>query len=431
MTARNTAVTTRYPTIHIIGAGLAGLSAAVELTARGRKVIVHEAARQAGGRCRSYFDATLGLTIDNGNHFVAAGNHAVAAYLARIGASDRLAGDDEARFDFVDVRDGARWTLRPNAGRVPWWVFDKRRRVPGTRAAEYLRLAALLGRHPGKSVGEVIPVHGPLWDKLLDTFFRSALNTTPERGSAALAGAIVRETLAAGGDACRPRYANPTLAAAFVDPALAWLAANGTEVRFGARVRTIERNGGRVTALRFIDEAMPLDAGDAVIVATPPWIAAELLPEITVPDEYHAIVNAHFAVTPPPGIPAILALIGGTAEWLVAHPDRISVTVSAADDLAKKPRAAIAATLWADIAAAYGIDAPQHAAMPPFQVIKEARATFAATPAQDARRPAAATATPGLFLAGDWTQTGLPATIEGALRSGVTAAGLAVRHRGL
>lgn len=421
-------------TVHVIGAGLAGLSAAVELTACGQHVIVHEAARQAGGRCRSYFDASLGLTIDNGNHFVAAGNHAVAAYLARIGASDRLAGEDEARFDFVDVRDGARWTLRPNAGRLPWWVFDKGRRVPGTRVGEYLKLAALLQKHLGKTVGEVIPAHGPLWDKLLDTFFRSALNTAPELGSATLAGAIVRETLAAGGDACRPRYASPTLAAAFVDPALTWLMANGAEVRLGSRVRAIEREGkderdaGRVTALRFVDETVALGPSDAVIVATPPWIAAELLPETTVPDEYHAIVNAHFAVAPPPGVPAILAIIGGTAEWLVAHPDRISVTVSAADILAKESRADIATKLWADITAAYGITAPMSSAMPPFQVIKEARATFAATPAQDARRPAAATETARLFLAGDWTQTGLPATIEGALRSGVLAAGLAVRH---
>ncbi len=98
------------------------------------------------------------------------------------------------------------------------------------------------------------------------------------------------------------------------------------------------------------------------------------------------------------------------------------MTVSAADDLAAVDRAEIAATLWADIQAAYGFTAP----LPPFQIIKEARATFAATPEQDARRPGAATTTANLFLAGDWTQTGLPATIEGAVRSGSVAAGLAV-----
>ena len=411
-------------TIHVIGAGLAGLSAATDLAARGERVVIHEAARQAGGRCRSYFDAALGMTIDNGNHFVAAGNHAVNTYLARIGASDRLAGQAEARFDFVDLRSGARWALRPNAGRVPWWVLSAARRVPGTSARDYLRLAALLKAAPAATLGEVIPTAGPLWDGLLDTFFRSALNTPPELGSARLAGAIVRETIAAGGDATRPRYAVPTLAAAFVDPALAFVAANGGEVRLGTRVRAVERSGGRATGLRFGDAVVAIGTRDTVIVATPPWVAADLLPGLTVPTEFHAIVNAHFAHAPPPGVPAILAVLGGTAEWLVAHPDRISVTVSAADALAEQPREAIAATLWADIQAAYGFTAP----LPPFQIIKEARATFAATPAQDALRPGAATADANLFVAGDWTQTGLPATIEGAIRSGVTAAGLAVRR---
>lgn len=407
-------------TVHVIGAGLAGLSAATECAARGQRVVVYEAARQAGGRCRSYHDATLGLTIDNGNHLVAAGNHAVNAYLARIGASDRLAGEAAARFDFVDLRSGARWTLRPNAGRLPWWVLTPSRRVPGSRARDYLRLAALLRADPAATLGEVIPTAGPLWDRLLDTFFRSALNTPPERAAARLAGAIVRETIMAGGDATRPRYAVPTLAAAFVDPALAWLAGRGGAVRLGTRVRAIERAGGRVTALRLGDASVAVGPDDRVIVATPPWVAVDLLPGLTAPTAFHAIVNAHFACAPPAGVPAILAVLGGTAEWLIAHPDRISVTVSAADDLAAVDRAEIAARLWADIQAAYGFGAPR----PAFQVIKEARATFAATPEQDARRPGAATADANLFLAGDWTATGLPATIEGAIRSGVTAAGL-------
>lgn len=414
-------------TVHVVGAGLAGLSAATACAAAGAPVVVYDAARQAGGRCRSYFDAGLGLTIDNGNHFVAAGNYAVNAYLARIGASDRLAGEAEARFDFVDLATAAHWVLRPNAGRVPWWVLARARRVPGSRVGEYLRLAALLRAGPDATLGDVIPTAGPLWEGLLDTFFRSALNTPPAFASAKLAGAIVRETIAAGGDAMRPRYAVPTLAAAFVDPALDWLAAHGGTVRLATRVRAIERVDGRGTALRLGDGDVAVGPDDRVVVATPPWVAADLLPEIVVPDAFHAIVNAHFAHVPPPGVPAILGVVGGTAEWLVAHPDRISVTVSAADDLAAIDRATIAARLWADIQAAYGFTAP----LPAFQIIKEARATFAATPAQDARRPAAATAHANLFLAGDWTQTGLPATIEGAIRSGVTAAGLAGAHQRL
>jgi uncharacterized protein with NAD-binding domain and iron-sulfur cluster len=120
----------------------------------------------------------------------------------------------------------------------------------------------------------------------------------------------------------------------------------------------------------------------------------------------------------------MLRVIGGTVEWIFVFADRISVTVSNADAIAERPREELAALLWADVVRALKFDAP----LPAWQVVKEKRATFAATPAQDARRPPAHTQWRNLFLAGDWTQTGLPATIEGALRSGETAAGLALKH---
>jgi uncharacterized protein with NAD-binding domain and iron-sulfur cluster len=105
----------------------------------------------------------------------------------------------------------------------------------------------------------------------------------------------------------------------------------------------------------------------------------------------------------------------------------MSVTVSCADAIVDQDREALAATIWADVAKALNITAP----MPAWQIVKEKRATFAATPAQDARRPQQKTRWRNLFLAGDWVQTGLPATIEGALRSGESAAALALRHLGL
>src|SRR6266540_2766769 len=119
--------------IHVIGAGLAGLSAAVRLTERSHRVIVHEAAGFAGGRCRSYLDSTLGMVIDNGNHLVLSANRAALGYAATIGAQSRLVGPAHAEFPFIDLATDERWTLRPNEGRVPWWIFDRTRRVPGTR----------------------------------------------------------------------------------------------------------------------------------------------------------------------------------------------------------------------------------------------------------------------------------------------------------
>ena len=112
-------------TVHIIGAGLAGLSAAVRLTARGKTVAVHEATAFAGGRCRSYHDASVGMTIDNGNHLLLSGNRAALDYLHSIGADNRLIGPEQAEFSFVDLLSGERWTLRFNDGPVPFWIFDR------------------------------------------------------------------------------------------------------------------------------------------------------------------------------------------------------------------------------------------------------------------------------------------------------------------
>lgn len=400
---------------------MAGLSAAVELAREGWKVALTDSAAQAGGRCRSYHDPQLGRVIDNGNHLVLAGNQAVARYLATIGASGRIVGPASAAFDFVDLADGARWTVRPNDGPVPWWLFDAKRRVPGTGIAPYAALARLLMGRKADRVSDRIGLSGPLARRLIDPVLLSALNTDPREGSARLAAAVVKGSLARGGRASAPRIAEPTLAAAFVDPALAWLALRGCTLSLGTRLRTLVSEGDRITGLDFGAGVEPVHG--PVILAVPPWVAQSLIPGLSAPTEFRAIVNAHFAYAPPPGTPSMIGVIGGTAEWVFAFEDRISVTVSGADRLVDHDREALARTFWAEIAAIHNLPTE----LPPWQIVKEKRATFAATPEQDARRPGPVTRYRNLFLAGDWTQTGLPATIEGAIRSGETAARLACR----
>jgi hypothetical protein len=181
-------------------------------------------------------------------------------------------------------------------------------------------------------------------------------------------------------------------------------------------------NGEAVTALTFNDGSDPVAAEDAVILAVPPWTAAELVPGLVTPNRFHAIVNAHFRLTPPTGAERMIGVIGGTCEWIFAFSDRLSVTISAADQLCDEEREPLARRIWAEVAAIHHLPA----ALPPWQIVRERRATFAATPDQVARRPSAATGWRNLLLAGDWTATGLPATIEGALQSGATAARLAI-----
>ena len=411
--------------IHIVGAGVAGLCAAVALSQTGRPVTLHEAAPFAGGRCRTYVDATLGIAIDNGNHLVLAGNTATVSYVKAIGASDRLVGPQDAVFDFIDLKSRARWRLRPNLGRVPWWLLSSARRAPGTSAADYLGILPVLraarGKSIGKTIGEVMQCSGPVYERVWRPLLLAALNTDPAEASAQLAGAVIRESLAKGGWACRPLVAVDGLAAAFVDPALAVLRRRGAAVRLGSRLRAVHFEAGRAAGLDFGADVVSLGASDVVVLAAPGPAATVLVPGLQAPTAHRAIVNGHFLFDPPAGLASLTGIVNGVAEWLFAFPNRLSVTVSAGDRLLDVPRETLALSLWADVQAVIGVDAP----LPPWQIIRERRATFACLPEQDLLRPATRTAWANLLLAGDYTQTGLPATLEGAVRSGLAASAAA------
>ncbi len=288
---------------------------------------------------------------------------------------------------------------------------------PARRGSIIWRWSNCCSRGATRNCGPFIG-SGDLARDLWDPLFVSALNTDPSEASAFLAGAIVRETFAKGGGACRPLVAVEGLSAAFVDPALVFLGAHGAQVRFGAKLRGMDFSADRVVALDFDGEKIRLDADDRVILAVTATIAATLIPGLDAPHEFRAIVNAHFAYPAPQSLPLLTGVIGGASEWLFGFKDRLSVTISAAERFLATPREELAEKIWAEVQAVAGFSAP----LPVWQIIKEKRATFAATPAQDRLRPGPATKWRNLRLAGDWTQTGLPATIEGAIRSGVSAA---------
>ncbi len=334
------------------------MSAAVRLAGAGRRVVVHELARHAGGRCRSFFEPALGLNIDNGNHLVLSGNKAALGLLKTLGSESKLSGPGEAEFAFADLASGERWLLRPNQGRLPWWIFSKSRRVPNTRAVDYLGLARLLTARPDQTVGDVIDCKGTLYERLWLPLLLAALNTDPPGASAQLAGAIVRETLARGGAACRPLIGAVGLGPAFIDPALAFLDRHGATIRFDHQLRRLDLSDDMVRALDFGEDRVTLDRGDTVVLAMPAWVAPLLVPGLAAPTEFRAIANAHFAIRPPERFPRILGVINGTTEWLFAFADRLSVTISAADRFNETPREEFARSIWAEVAALTGLSEP-------------------------------------------------------------------------
>jgi squalene-associated FAD-dependent desaturase len=402
-----------YSHVHVVGAGLAGLSAAIALVQHGCAVTLLEAGPAAGGRCRSYFDRELGLLIDNGNHLLLSGNHAAMDYLDVIGTRGTLGGPSRPLFPFIDVASGRRWTLRPGAGRVPWWLMSPARRVPDTRPWDYLALLRAARIADDTTVTAAFR-DAALYRNLVAPLGIAALNTPPDEGLARLLGAVLRETLLRGGAACVPYFPAAGLSETFVTPAVQWLESRGAKATFGCRVTNCLVEGGRVAALE--STAGRLDV-QAVVLAVPPWVAAGLLPGLVMPDEHQAILNIHFRAEADPGPAGFFGVIGGAAEWVFVKPGHVSVTISAANRMVDQPASAIADAVWPDVCATLGLSGP----LPPFRVVKEKRATFAATATQEQRRPEAATRFSNLTLAGDWTRTSLPATIEGAIRSGQRA----------
>jgi squalene-associated FAD-dependent desaturase len=434
--------------VHIVGAGLAGLATAVALTEAGCQVTLWESGPAAGGRCRSYFDRELGIRVDNGNHLLLSGNRAAFAFIDTIGARDTLSGPEEALFPFIDLRTGARWTLRPSAGRIPWWLLRASRRVPGTRLTDYLALRRIARLTGDATVARSLR-KDTLYSHLAAPLAIAALNTQPEEALARLFGAVLRETILAGGRACIPAFPRVGLSETLIDPAVAWLGRRGVTLNLSARVIALTIGGGRVTALQTAQGDV---AVDAVVLAGPPWVATALVRGLTAPTAFEAIVNVHFAIAAEPGPAGFIGLIGGTAEWVFVKRDHVSVTISAANRLVDLPAEELAARVWPEVCAALDLAAPTPAAepvevsagapgmapgreqppvwtpppMPAWRVVKEKRATFVATAEQERLRPAQQVGPKvglaNLALAGDWTATGLPATIEGAIRSGRRAA---------
>ena len=406
--------------VHVIGAGLAGIAAAMALADRGLRVFIYDSAPAAGGRCRSYFDRELGCRVDNGNHLLLSGNRAAMEHLRAIGALDSLSGPGRAEFPFVDLTTNEHWIVRPNEGVLPWWIFSPRRRVPGTKPWDYLALLRLRFTGADTTVADSLPA-GMLWRRLLEPLAIAALNTKPDQASAALLQSVIKLTLGRGGSACIPYWPSIGMSESLIDPALRRLEIQRAQLQLSCRVTGLEIADRRVSALHLPYGRHELEPNDRVVLAVPAPVAAQMLPMINVPDKFEAIINLHFAM--PPALadrtPRFIGIVGGTAEWVFVKAGHVSTTISAANHLMDHDADSLANKVWPEVCSALSIP---YTAMPMWRVVKERRATFAATPTQARRRPGPHTDLRNLVLAGDWTDTGLPATIEGAILSGRTAA---------
>ncbi|MEE2997729.1 MAG: hydroxysqualene dehydroxylase HpnE [Pseudomonadota bacterium] len=413
-------------TVHIIGAGVSGLACATHAVNAGLDVTVYEAASHAGGRARSFHDESLDCVIDNGNHLLLGGNKATRAYLANIGAENAIREISPAVFPFLDLKSGKRWWIRPGRNFPPMWLFSASRRVPDTRPVEYFaQINRLRNADNGDTVAQAVGTESKLYRNLWQPMCTATLNTDPTEASAALMWRVVRETFLRGEKSCRPWYFHKGLSAALVYPAQEFLAGHGAQIRFNTRLNEIHRIGNQVTSLTFSEGTLPVSPNDSVVLALSPGACSKILPDVKAPTDSRTIVNAHFRLDQPQSLSwdiPFLGLINAETHWIFVRDNIVSITVSAADAMADEPNWEIATKLWTEAATVLRVTAGRP---PPWRIIKERRATYTQSPSQVNSRPGVATSLNNLYLAGDWTDTGLPATIEGSITSGFRAATMA------
>lgn len=390
--------------VHIVGAGLAGLAAANDLAEQGVGVCLYESSALAGGRCRSFEDPIMGCVLDNGNHLMLGANEHLQAFIEQIGTPElmRTCGHE---YHFTDMKYGREWTLKP-----PFFL-------PFVPLFEYLQLLKLMIAGRKKTVAQCFSPHSELYQKFIVPLCVAALNTQPEDASAQSLATILRQTISKGKTAMQAYLPQRNWQESLINPALERLKSFDVSIYYQQGLKEIMYDDARVKNLYFTRNQMELAEGDAVILAIPAYVASKLLP-ITAPDQFNAIINGHFAYAHDLPVGSFYATIRARAHWVFIKDNIISTTTSAAEAYLEEESDAIAMRLWSDLCELLHIKAE----MPPHRMITEKRATFACTPSQLERRPRVQTRWQNLYLAGDYVQTGLPATMEGAIISGKNAA---------
>jgi hypothetical protein len=399
-------------TTHVVGAGIAGLSAALALTRMGRQVVLYDAAKQAGGRCRTV-TSTGGFVHDNGTHVLFTANTAALAMIDEIGARSDWIEPEPTGLPIYDAERRAFVRI----GLSPWSWTDPALRPEGLSFRCILGLLRLALPWPDRPVGEIAG-RTAIAGSFIEPLTEAVLNTPMPEASSRRLGRALRRLARPG--AARLLVARRGLTENLIAPALLTLSGRAAHLRPGQRLQALRRDEDQATGLVFGDRTIALGEGDSAILALPPWEIARILPELAVPRTCEPILNLHAPIRGPVR-PRFIGLRGGLAQWLLMREDHLSVTVSSAGEVIDADAAALASRIWRDIApalAALGVAAETDAPSD-LRIVKEKRATI--------RQAAGALPQPpvrplrNLALAGDWIGT-LPATVESAARSGRRAA---------
>jgi squalene-associated FAD-dependent desaturase len=416
----------------IIGGGLAGLSAGVYAIRNGYKPIILEAAPRLGGRAQSFFDTHLNTVIDNGQHILMGCYKNTLQLMNICGASDNFIYQDSLRAAFID-NNAKEHRLRCPKFIYPYnllWGILHYSALTIPERMLVIKFFIRLLFQPTKWLGnrnvrewlsdrgQSERISGALWDFISI----GALNTNPEKASARLFAHILREMFLKGNfnsTIILPKY---DLTRSLIEPMEKHITDNGGTIVTSKRAVEISLSGNAVSSIT-TDDGKEFQA-DQYVLAIPPYAIAKLIDAKAVIDapldafSYSTIVSIHIRTNEINLSEPFYGPIGSKIHWLFRHDDHISLVISSADKYMDMSDETIMEMVSAELKTYFSIRLPTDVN---YRIIKSKRATFVPSPDIVNRRPSARIKYTNLFLAGDWIDTGLPATIEGAVLSGKEA----------
>src|SRR5213594_3581916 len=436
------------PHVAVVGGGFAGLAAAVRLARGGARVTLLERRPFLGGRAYSFTDPATGDVVDNGPHALMGAYAAALDFLAEIGAGSKLAFQRRLHVALADPALGLGAVAAPPLPgplQAPAALLRYRLLAPGDRVRLLVGAVQLAARSPASLAGTTVAAalarvgqRGAACARFWYPLAIATLNEAPEVAAAAPFAAVLRRAFFAGARAARFALATVPLSELYTTDARRAIEAGGGTVVTGAAVASLALEGERARAVLLRDGRRV--GADAVVLAVPCAALLRLLPPaLRAAPPFRAlaavgtspIVSAHLWLDRPVGWgSSFLGLLGGRAQWLFdcgpgrhgGH--RVASVTSGARFWDEASDEAIAAEVLGDARAV--LPGLRAARCMRSLVVRERHATISLTPAADAVRPGVTTRLANLFLAGDWVQTGLPATIEGAVQAGREAAGRAL-----
>ena len=431
--------------IVIIGGGWAGIAAAVQAVRHGMQVVLVEERPYLGGRARSFVDRTTGEVIDNGQHLMMGAYRATLRTIAALGTTSKYRAQPALHVRFVepggmmDDLDASAFGLRGKLGVALGILRLRRISLRGRLAALRFALTLQLGvvETKGRTCMEMLRAEGQPDDvitRLWEPIVLATLNAPMDTAAASLLTTVLGRAFF--GTAADAALLIPTDGlSAFIDPVTSMVEAAGGRVLTSTSVDSIHAEGQRVTDVVLSNGQTIHPAG--VICAVPPRALSRIdgAPRVEIDGlTYSPIVSIYLWYDKAWLDDEFVAMLGTTIQWVfnrrrmvnasaeitAAYPGHVALTISAGSHLVDRPAEDIIAACDAELRTVF--TSMHGARLLHGLVIKEKAATFLATPDVEAQRPPCTTHFANLILAGDWTDTGLPATIEGAAQSGITAA---------